>query len=100
VVVDPNIFARTERLLLRPLRAEDAEDILLMRKHPEVMKHSSILPSDDIEGTKAWIQGVRMFSLKTTSVRILIACSATRLKATGTLQSSSYRRTKAPMSSV
>ncbi|CAG5158925.1 uncharacterized protein ALTATR162_LOCUS5322 [Alternaria atra] len=57
VVVDPNVFARTERLLLRPLRVEDAEDILLMRKHPEVMKHTSILPSDDLEGAKAWIQG-------------------------------------------
>ncbi|KAI4939070.1 uncharacterized protein J4E92_000352 [Alternaria infectoria] len=57
VVVDPQIFARTQRLLLRPLRLEDAEDVLLMRKHPEVMKHTSLLPSDDLEGTKAWIQG-------------------------------------------
>jgi hypothetical protein len=45
------------------LRLEDAEDVLLMRKHPEVMKHSSILPSDDIEGTKSWIQGVSISSL-------------------------------------
>jgi hypothetical protein len=58
VVVDPKIFARTERLLLRPLRLEDAEDVGLMRKHPEVMKHTSILPSDDIEKTRDWIQGV------------------------------------------
>jgi hypothetical protein len=58
VVVDPEIFARTERLLLRPLRLEDAEDVLLMRKDAEVMKHTSILPSDDPEKTRNWIQGV------------------------------------------
>ncbi|KAF1840266.1 acyl-CoA N-acyltransferase [Cucurbitaria berberidis CBS 394.84] len=57
VVVDPKIVVRSERLLLRPLAIEDAEDILLMRKHPEVMKHTSILVSDDLEKTKAWIQG-------------------------------------------
>jgi hypothetical protein len=60
VVVDPNIFARTHRLLLRPLRLEDAEDVVLMRKHSDVMMHTSILPSDDIEKTRDWIQGVRI----------------------------------------
>lgn len=40
VVVDPDIVVRTERLLLRPLAIEDAADVLLMRKHPEVMKHT------------------------------------------------------------
>jgi RimJ/RimL family protein N-acetyltransferase len=40
VVVDPQIVAKTERLLLRPLELNDAEDILLMRKDPEVMKHT------------------------------------------------------------
>ena len=43
VVVDSNIIARTERLLLRPLKLEDGEDVVLMRKHPEVMKHTSVL---------------------------------------------------------
>jgi RimJ/RimL family protein N-acetyltransferase len=43
VVVDPHIVAKTERLLLRPLKLEDAEDVVLMRKHPEVMKHTSVL---------------------------------------------------------
>ncbi|KAF9701615.1 hypothetical protein EKO04_001126 [Ascochyta lentis] len=57
VVVDPRTVARTERLLLRPLKLEDAEDVVLMRKHPEVMKHTSILPSDDLEKTRQWIQG-------------------------------------------
>ncbi|KAJ4310156.1 hypothetical protein N0V94_008583 [Neodidymelliopsis sp. IMI 364377] len=57
VVVDPRIVATTERLLLRPLKLEDAEDVVLMRKHPEVMKHTSILPSDNLEKTKQWIQG-------------------------------------------
>ncbi|OAL43870.1 acyl-CoA N-acyltransferase [Pyrenochaeta sp. DS3sAY3a] len=57
VIVEPNIVAQSERLLLRPLRAEDAEDVLLMRKHPEVMKHTSIRSSDDIDKTRAWIQG-------------------------------------------
>ncbi|KAJ4349043.1 hypothetical protein N0V95_004921 [Ascochyta clinopodiicola] len=52
VVVDPRIVARTERLLLRPLRLEDAEDVVLMRKHPEVMKHT-----EDLEKTRQWIQG-------------------------------------------
>jgi RimJ/RimL family protein N-acetyltransferase len=40
VVVDPTISARTERLLLRPLRLEDAEDVVLMRENPEVMMHT------------------------------------------------------------
>ncbi|KAJ8108920.1 hypothetical protein OPT61_g7834 [Boeremia exigua] len=57
VVVDSHIFAKTERLLLRPLKLEDADDVVLMRKHPEVMKHTSILPSDDPEKTRQWIQG-------------------------------------------
>ncbi|EMD85797.1 hypothetical protein COCC4DRAFT_34679 [Bipolaris maydis ATCC 48331] len=57
VVVDPGLFVKTERLLLRPLRIEDADDVLEMRRHPEVMIHTSTLPSDNIEATKAWIQG-------------------------------------------
>lgn len=40
VLVDPNTVVKTERLLIRPLRLEDAEDVVLMRKHPEVMKHT------------------------------------------------------------
>jgi hypothetical protein len=88
VVVDPQIFARTERLLLRPLRLEDAEDVLLMRKHPEVMKHTSLLPSDDLEGAKAWIQGVSLPN-HIIHLYILTICSVTRLNTTGTLQSSS-----------
>ena len=43
VVVDPHIVAKTERLLLRPLKLEDAEDVVLMRKHPEVMKHTYVI---------------------------------------------------------
>lgn len=43
VVVDSNIFVKTERLLLRPLKLEDAEDVLLMRKDPEVMKHTYVI---------------------------------------------------------
>ncbi|KAJ4303629.1 hypothetical protein N0V90_002530 [Kalmusia sp. IMI 367209] len=57
VIVDPKFTARTERLLIRPLTMEDAEDVVLMRSHPEVMKHTPILPSDDVEKCKAWIQG-------------------------------------------
>ncbi|KAH6644419.1 GNAT domain-containing protein [Boeremia exigua] len=57
VVVESYLFAKTERLLLRPLKLEDAEDVVLMREDPEVMKHTSILPSDDLEKTKQWIQG-------------------------------------------
>jgi RimJ/RimL family protein N-acetyltransferase len=40
VVVDPKIVARTERLLIRPLTMQDAEDIVLMRSDAEVMKHT------------------------------------------------------------
>ena len=40
VVVDPKITAKTERLLIRPLAMEDAADVVLMRSHPEVMKHT------------------------------------------------------------
>ena len=40
VVVKSNIIARTERLLIRPLVIEDAADVVLMRKHPDVMKHT------------------------------------------------------------
>lgn len=57
VVVDSKIVARTGRLLLRPLAMEDAEDVLLMRRDAEVMKHTSILPSADLAKTRAWIHG-------------------------------------------
>ncbi|KAF2445669.1 acyl-CoA N-acyltransferase [Karstenula rhodostoma CBS 690.94] len=57
VVVDAKITASTERLLIRPLTIEDAEDIVLMRSHPETMKHTPLLPSHDVEKSKAWIQG-------------------------------------------
>lgn len=40
VVVDPKITAATARLLIRPLTMDDAEDVVLMRKDPEVMKHT------------------------------------------------------------
>jgi hypothetical protein len=40
VVVDPKYVARTERLLIRPLVMQDAEDVLLMRSNAEVMKHT------------------------------------------------------------
>jgi hypothetical protein len=40
VVVDLKYVARTERLLIRPLTLDDAEDVVLMRKDPEVMKHT------------------------------------------------------------
>jgi hypothetical protein len=40
VIVDPTYVARTERLLIRPLELDDADDVLLMRKHPEVMLHT------------------------------------------------------------
>lgn len=42
VVVAPKYVAKTERLVLRPLNVEDAEDVLLMRKDPEVMKHTYV----------------------------------------------------------
>jgi RimJ/RimL family protein N-acetyltransferase len=42
VVVDSKYVARTERLLLRPLKLEDAEDVVLMRKDPEVMMHTYV----------------------------------------------------------
>lgn len=73
VVVDPKYTAKTERLLIRPLRLDDAEDVLLMRKDPEVMKHTYVrgffllklwltllrplVASDDLQKTKDWIQG-------------------------------------------
>lgn len=41
-MVDLKYVARTERLLLRPMKPEDAEDVLLMRKDPEVMKHTYV----------------------------------------------------------
>ncbi|KAF2478075.1 acyl-CoA N-acyltransferase [Lindgomyces ingoldianus] len=57
VVVDPSIIARSERLLIRPLVMDDAEDIVLMRSNPEVMKHTPLKPTNDIEKSKEWIQG-------------------------------------------
>ncbi|KAF2661848.1 acyl-CoA N-acyltransferase [Lophiostoma macrostomum CBS 122681] len=57
VVVDSKIRITSERLLIRPLVMEDAADITIMRSHPEVMKHTPLVPSDDIEVCKAWIQG-------------------------------------------
>lgn len=40
VVVEPKYVVRTERLLLRPLTIEDAEDVLHMRRDAEVMLHT------------------------------------------------------------
>lgn len=40
VVVDAGITARTERLLLRPLRMDDVEIVNRMRSNPEIMKHT------------------------------------------------------------
>ncbi|KAF2268540.1 acyl-CoA N-acyltransferase [Lojkania enalia] len=57
VVVDPKYTTTTERLLLRPMAMADAADILLMRSNPEVMLHTPLKPSDDMEQTKAWMQG-------------------------------------------
>ncbi|KAF2012075.1 acyl-CoA N-acyltransferase [Aaosphaeria arxii CBS 175.79] len=57
VLVDPAITAKTERLLIRPLLMEDAVDINIMRSNPEVMKHTPIIASDDLDKSKAWIQG-------------------------------------------
>lgn len=91
VVVDPKLFARTERLLLRPLRLDDAEDILLMRSHPECMKHTSLLPSDDLESTKSWIQGVCTPSLSSDNTRSLTRCSATTSPVTGTSLSNCWQ---------
>jgi RimJ/RimL family protein N-acetyltransferase len=42
VVVDPKYIVRTERLLLRPMKLEDAEDVVLLRKDAEVMKHTYV----------------------------------------------------------
>lgn len=57
VIVDPKYVARTERLLLRPLRLDDAEDVVLMRSDPEVMKHSPLVVTGDLQKTIDWIQG-------------------------------------------
>ncbi|KAF2727003.1 acyl-CoA N-acyltransferase [Polyplosphaeria fusca] len=57
VVVDPNYSATTERLLLRPLRAEDVDDVFLMQSHPETMMHTSLGRVDNIERVRQWIQG-------------------------------------------
>jgi RimJ/RimL family protein N-acetyltransferase len=57
VVVNPKYVARTERLLIRPLKLEDAEDVVLMRRDSKVMMHTPLLPCDDLEKTKEWIQG-------------------------------------------
>jgi hypothetical protein len=40
VVVDPKFVAKTERLLIRPLLMQDAEDLVLMFSDDEVMKHT------------------------------------------------------------
>jgi RimJ/RimL family protein N-acetyltransferase len=40
VIVEAKWVARTERLRLRPLSLDDAEDVVLMRRDPEVMKHT------------------------------------------------------------
>jgi RimJ/RimL family protein N-acetyltransferase len=43
VVVDPKYVVKTERLLLRPMKLEDAEDVVLLRKDAEVMKHTYVV---------------------------------------------------------
>ncbi|KAF2802126.1 acyl-CoA N-acyltransferase [Mytilinidion resinicola] len=47
--------ARTKRLLIRPLRLDDANDVFLMRSNPEVMEFTSALPSTDIQKSRDWV---------------------------------------------
>ncbi|KAH3974948.1 hypothetical protein HBH98_080610 [Parastagonospora nodorum] len=101
VVVDPKYVVKTERLLLRPLKLEDAEDVALMRKDPEVMKHTSLLPTDDLRKTKEWIQGsfdtdnswnfaIELLDTKSSSPRVIGLIGAVRTPEIGYMFNSSY----------
>ncbi|KAF2197979.1 acyl-CoA N-acyltransferase [Delitschia confertaspora ATCC 74209] len=57
VVANAKLTLATERLLIRPLTLEDAPDIAELRADPEVMKHTSLLPTDDIRESDKWIKG-------------------------------------------
>ena len=46
---------RTERLLLRPARAEDVEGFHAVLSHPEATRYWSTPPHADIEVTRRWV---------------------------------------------
>lgn len=48
----------TDRLLLRKLTLEDAEEILVQRSHPTIQKFIKREPAKNIEDAKAWLEMV------------------------------------------
>lgn len=46
---------RTRRLLMRPLRLEDAPDVFLMRSSTAVMTFTPSIPETDVEQSREWI---------------------------------------------
>ncbi|KAF2495406.1 acyl-CoA N-acyltransferase [Lophium mytilinum] len=52
---DKEVEVRTKRLLIRPLRLEDADDVFLMRSNPEVMRFTSALASTDVQKSRDWV---------------------------------------------
>lgn len=93
VVVEPKYVVRTERLLLRPLTIEDAEDVLHMRRDAEVMLHTSLQPSSDISQTIAWIEGCFRSSINWNFAIELLSGSTTSSHATSPVSTRSFSDT-------
>ncbi|KAH8726510.1 GNAT domain-containing protein [Phaeosphaeriaceae sp. PMI808] len=96
VIVDPKYATSTQRLVLRPLRIEDAKDVVLMRKNPEVMKHTngfvggtSCLHSRH-ERDNNWNFAVELKSPSPTPPRVIGLIGAVRVPEVGYMFNSSY----------
>ncbi|EAT82992.2 hypothetical protein SNOG_09727 [Parastagonospora nodorum SN15] len=107
VVVDPKYVVKTERLLLRPLKLEDAEDVALMRKDPEVMKHTngskevliqvSYIPINQLQrlanyhcSDNSWNFAIELLDTKSSSPRVIGLIGAVRTPEIGYMFNSSY----------
>ncbi|KAF2835137.1 acyl-CoA N-acyltransferase [Patellaria atrata CBS 101060] len=55
VLVDEKLSIRTKRLLLRPQRLEDADDIFLLRSNALYTKFTGIKPETSVDQTREWI---------------------------------------------
>ncbi|OCK85166.1 acyl-CoA N-acyltransferase [Lepidopterella palustris CBS 459.81] len=55
MVADKEVEIRTRRLVLRPLRLEDAPDVFLLRSSATVMRFTPSLPDNDVEQSREWI---------------------------------------------
>lgn len=49
---------RTERLVLRPARIEDLDDVHAMLSHPRAMRYWATPEHDTLEESREWLEGM------------------------------------------